>query len=55
MSTVQLSEEMLKSHGWAYLFDLSHLKDSQEDTINEQIRNIYFSAVNELSKQRSKK
>ncbi|NHN34383.1 hypothetical protein [Paenibacillus agricola] len=56
MPTIELTEEMLKSNGWAYLFDLSHLKGSQnEDAINEHIRNIYLSAVEALSKQRSKK
>lgn len=55
MQTVELTEEILKSNGWAYQFDLSVLADINEDTINEHIRNIYLSAIQALSKQKSKK
>ncbi|ETT45430.1 hypothetical protein BSK66_10080 [Paenibacillus odorifer] len=55
MQTVELTEQVLKSKGWAYQFDLSVLADPNEDTINEQIRNVYLSALRTLSKQKSKK
>jgi hypothetical protein len=56
LRTIELTEDMLKSNGWAYLFDLSQLEDSQDDeAINEHIRKIYLSAVDALSKQSSKK
>lgn len=55
MQTVELTEQVLKSKGWAYQFDLSVLADLNEDIINEHIRNIYLSAIQALSKQKSKK
>lgn len=55
MQTVELTEEVLKFKGWAYQFDLSVLTDLNEDTINEHIRNVYLSALQALSKQKSKK
>ncbi|MHA0855680.1 hypothetical protein [Paenibacillus sp. CMAA1364] len=56
MQTVELTEEMLISNGWTYQFDLSQLNNPEdEDAINEHIRNIYVSAVETLSNQRSKK
>lgn len=55
MAAIELSEEMLKSNGWAYLFDLSKLENSQDDAINEHIRGIYLSVIDALAVQRSKK
>lgn len=55
MPTIKLTEEILKSNGWAYLFDLSKLENAQEDAINEHVRGIYLSAIEALSTQRSKK
>ncbi|MDN4066660.1 hypothetical protein QYF50_02040 [Paenibacillus vini] len=55
MQTVELTEEILKSKGWAYQFDLSVLVDQNEDTFNEHIRNVYISALQALSNQKSKK
>jgi hypothetical protein len=55
LQTVELTEQVLKSKGWAYQFDLSDLADSNEDTINEHIRNVYLAALQTLSKQKSKK
>lgn len=56
MSNIELTEEMLKSNGWAYLFDLAvvqNLDDGRE--VHEHIRNIYQSAIEALFNQRSKK
>ncbi len=55
LQTLELTEEILKSKGWAYQFDLSVLADPNEDTINEHIRNVYLSALQAISKQKSKK
>ncbi len=55
LRTIELAEEVLKSKGWAYQFDLSVLSDQNEDSINEHIRNVYLSAIQALSKQKSKK
>ncbi|MGI2295673.1 hypothetical protein [Paenibacillus sp. GXUN7292] len=55
MQTVKLTEKALKSKGWTYQFDLSVLDDKSEDLINEHIRNMYASAIQALSKQKSKK
>lgn len=55
MQTIELTEDILKSKGWAYQFDLSVLTDQSEDSINEHIRNVYLSAIHALSKQKSKK
>lgn len=56
MQTIELTEDMLKSNGWAYLFDLSQVDATVgEDSVNEHIRNIYISAIEALTKQRSKK
>ncbi|MFC4808809.1 hypothetical protein [Paenibacillus sp. GCM10023250] len=55
LRTIELAEEVLKSKGWAYQFDLSMLSDQNEDSINEHIRNVYLSAIQALSKQKSKK
>lgn len=47
---------MLKSNGWAYQFDLSHVEAAGDDNaVNEHIRQIYLSAIHVLTKQRSKK
>lgn len=54
MPTVEVDEEMLKSNGWAYQFDLAFL-DGDTNDINNHISNIYWSAIDVLSKQRSKK
>lgn len=55
MQTIELTEDILKSKGWAYQFDLSVLTDQNEDSINEHIRNVYLSTIQALSKQKSKK
>ncbi|WP_187274156.1 hypothetical protein [Paenibacillus sp. N3.4] len=55
MQTIELTEVILKSNGWAYLFDLSQSDSQDDDEINEHIRKIYLSAVEALYKQRSKK
>lgn len=55
MENTYLSEEVLKSRGWCYQFDLSVLPDQNEDSINEHIRKIYLSALQGLSNQKSKK
>lgn len=53
---LELSEKMLKSNGWAYQFDLSHVEAAIDDNaVNEHIRRIYLSAIDVLAKQRSKK
>lgn len=54
MLNYELSDEMLKANGWAYLFDLTCVqKSGGEDSIQDYIRNIYLSAIEALSKQRS--
>ncbi|WP_274472603.1 MULTISPECIES: hypothetical protein [unclassified Paenibacillus] len=45
LKTVVLAEEVLKSKGWAYQFDLSVLTNQDEDSINEHIQNVYLSAI----------
>jgi len=55
LRTVELVEEVLKSKGWAYQFDLSVLSNQTEDSINEHIQSVYLSAIQVLSKQKSKK
>ncbi|MNO15639.1 hypothetical protein D3C76_53080 [compost metagenome] len=53
---LELSERMLKSNGWAYQFDLSPVEAAGDDSaVNEHIRQIYLSAIDVLTKQRSKK
>ncbi|WP_433945546.1 hypothetical protein [Paenibacillus sp. SN-8-1] len=55
-NNIVLSDEMLKSKGWAYLFDISHIKESPNDEfVNEHVQKIYLSALDAISKQRSKK
>lgn len=55
MQTVELTEDILKSKGWAYQFDLSDFNVQNEDVVNEHIRNVYLSALQALSQQKSKK
>ncbi len=55
LRTVELAEEVLKSKGWAYQFDLSVLLNQTDDSINEHIRSVYLSAIQVLSKQKSKR
>lgn len=53
---MELTEEMMKSEGWAYLFDLSFLEHTEEeDAIDMHIRSIYKTAIDGLLNQRSKK
>ncbi|WP_138494054.1 hypothetical protein [Paenibacillus pinistramenti] len=55
MQNLQLTADALKSQGWAYQFNLSVLADQSEGVINEYIHNIHQSAIQTLSKQKSKK
>lgn len=55
LQNIELNEEVLKSKGWAYQFDLSVLAVQNEEAINEHIRTVYLSALQTLSKQKSKK
>ncbi|GAA0404270.1 hypothetical protein [Paenibacillus motobuensis] len=55
MQTVKLTDKVLKSQGWAYQFDLTILANQSDESINEHIRNVYLSAIDTLSKQRSPK
>lgn len=53
---MELTEEMLKSEGWAYLFDLTFLEHTDdEDAIKQHIWSIYKTAIDGLLNQRSKK
>jgi len=51
---IELTEEMLKSNGWAYQFDLSRLSGNDTE-MHDNIKNIYSSALSTLAKQKSKK
>lgn len=55
LQTVELAEEVLKSKGWAYQFDLSVFNERNIDNVNEHIRKVYLSAREALPQQRKER